>query len=70
VRAREKESNMTLAEVLPMLRNGATVDDVFKIAENKAVPAEAERTTSNVVSLAEVKAKRRRSDLLINSQPL
>lgn len=49
---------MTLAEVLPMLRNGATVDDVFKIAENKAAPAEAERQTSNVVSFAEVKARR------------
>ena len=49
---------MTLAEVLPMLRNGATVDDVFKIAENKAAPAEAERQTSNVVSFAEARAKR------------
>lgn len=49
---------MTLAEVLPMLRNGATVDEVFKIAENKAAPAEAERRTSNVVSFAEVKARR------------
>lgn len=41
-----------------MLRNGATVDDVFKIAENKAAPAEAERHTSNVVNFAEVKARR------------
>ena len=49
---------MTLDEVLPMLRNGATVNDVFKIAENKAAPAEAERQTSNVVSFAEVKARR------------
>lgn len=49
---------MTLAEVLPMLRNGATVDDVFKIAENKAAPAEAERQTSNVVSFANAKARR------------
>lgn len=49
---------MTLAEVLPMLRNGATVNDVFKIAENKAAPAEAERQTSSVVSFAEAKARR------------
>lgn len=49
---------MTLAEILPMLRNGATVDDVFKIAENKAAPAEAERQTSNVVSFAEAKARK------------
>lgn len=50
---------MTLAEVIPMLRNGATVDDVFKIAENKAAPAEAERQTSNVVSFAEARARAR-----------
>ena len=41
-----------------MLRNGATVDDVFKIAENRAAPAEAERQLSNVVSFAEAKRQR------------
>lgn len=55
---------MTLAEVLPMLRNGATVDDVFKIAESKAAPAEAERQTSNVVSFGEARARRSASQNL------
>lgn len=52
---------MNLADVLPMLRNGATVDDVFKSAENKAAPVEADRHTSNVVknvvNFAERKAR-------------
>lgn len=41
-----------------MLCNGATVNDVFKSAENKGVPAEAERQTSNVVSFAKARARR------------
>lgn len=49
---------MTVAEVLPMLSNGATLDEVFKIAENKAVPAETARQTSNVVSFAKARARR------------
>lgn len=60
---------MTLAEVLPMLRNGATVDDVFKIAENKGAPSEAERQTSNVVSFAEAKVRRSASQNLSGRPP-
>ena len=50
-----------------MLRNGATVDDVFKIAKNKA--AEAKRQTSKVVSFAEAKAKRSASHNLSGRPP-
>jgi len=58
-----------MAEVLLMFRNGATVDDVFKIAENKAAPAEAERQTSNVVSFAEAMARRSVSLRLLARRP-
>ncbi len=44
---------MTLAEALPMLRNGKSLSEVERIAEKR----KAEAKPPNVVSLAEARAK-------------
>lgn len=50
---------MTLNKVLPMLLNGATVDDVLRLIENRPPHAEVVRLSSNVVSFAEARARAR-----------